>query len=149
MPIKIQKDLPAKAVLESENIFVMDEERAMSQDIRPLEILILNLMPVKEETETQLLRALSNTPLQIDCTFLMLSSHVSKNTSASHINKFYGTFEEIRRKNYDGMIITGAPVEMLEYHKVTYWDELSGIMEWTKSHVTSTLHICWGAQAGL
>ena len=122
MPIKIQKDLPAKAVLESENIFVMDEERAMSQDIRPLEILILNLMPVKEETETQLLRALSNTPLQIDCTFLMLSSHVSKNTSASHINKFYVTFEEIRRKKYDGMIITGAPVEMLDYREVTYWD---------------------------
>ncbi len=149
MPIKIQKDLPAKAVLESENIFVMDEERAMSQDIRPLEILILNLMPVKEETETQLLRALSNTPLQIDCTFLMLSSHVSKNTSASHINKFYVTFEEIRRKKYDGMIITGAPVEMLDYREVTYWDELAGIMEWTKAHVTSTLHICWGAQAGL
>ena len=135
MPIKIQKDLPAKAVLESENIFVMDEERAMSQDIRPLEILILNLMPVKEETETQLLRALSNTPLQIDCTFLMLSSHVSKNTSASHINKFYVTFEEIRRKKYDGMIITGAPVEMLDYREVTYWDELAGIMEWTKAHL--------------
>lgn len=149
MPIKIQKDLPAKAVLESENIFVMDEERAMSQDIRPLEILILNLMPVKEETETQLLRALSNTPLQIDCTFLMLSSHVSKNTSASHINKFYVTFKEIYRKNYDGMIITGAPVEMLDYQEVTYWKELSEIMEWTKNHVTSTLHICWGAQAGL
>ena len=149
MPIKIQKGLPAKAVLESENIFVMDEERAMSQDIRPLEILILNLMPIKEETETQLVRALSNTPLQIDCTFLMLSSHVSKNTSASHINKFYVTFEEIRRKKYDGMIITGAPVEMLDYREVTYWDELAGIMEWTKAHVTSTLHICWGAQAGL
>lgn len=149
MPIKIQKDLPAKAVLESENIFVMDEDRAMSQDIRPLEILILNLMPVKEETETQLLRALSNTPLQIDCTFLMLSSHVSKNTSASHINKFYVTFEEIQRKKYDGMIITGAPVEMLEYKEVTYWEELATIMEWTKAHVTSTLHICWGAQAGL
>ena len=149
MPIKIQNDLPARAVLESENIFMMDEDRAVSQDIRPLEILILNLMPVKEETETQLLRALSNTPLQIDCTFLMLSSHISKNTSASHINKFYVTFEEIRRKNYDGMIITGAPVEMLAYPEVTYWKELSQIMEWTKKHVTSTLHICWGAQAGL
>ena len=110
MPIKIQKGLPAKAVLESENIFVMDEERAMSQDIRPLEILILNLMPVKEETETQLLRALSNTPLQIDCSFLMLSTHKSKNTSASHLNKFYVPFSEIRHKKYDGMIITGAQV---------------------------------------
>lgn len=149
MPIKIQRDLPAKAILESENIFVMDEDRARTQDIRPLEILILNLMPIKEETETQLLRALSNTPLQIDCTFLMLCTHVSKNTSASHINKFYLTFEEICRKKYDGMIITGAPVEMLDYEEVTYWDELSKIMEWTKEHVTSTLHICWGAQAGL
>ena len=149
MPIKIQKDLPAKAILESENIFVMDEDRAMSQDIRPLEILILNLMPLKEETETQLLRALSNTPLQIDCTFLMLSTHVSKNTSASHINKFYVTFEEIRKKRFDGMIITGAPVEMMEFEEVNYWEELSMIMEWSKKHVTSTLHICWGAQAGL
>ena len=127
MPIKIQKDLPAKAILESENIFVMDEDRAMSQDIRPLEILILNLMPLKEETETQLLRALSNTPLQIDCTFLMLSTHVSKNTSASHINKFYVTFEEIRKKRFDGMIITGAPVEMMEFEEVNYWEELSFI----------------------
>ena len=149
MPIKIQKDLPAKAVLESENIFMMDEERAMSQDIRPLEILILNLMPIKEDTETQLLRALSNTPLQVDCTFLMLSSHISKNTSASHLNKFYVTFEEIRRKRYDGMIITGAPVENLPYEEVSYWGELTKIMEWSKTHVTSTLHICWGAQAGL
>ena len=149
MPIKIQKDLPAKAILESENIFVMDEDRAMSQDIRPLEILILNLMPLKEETETQLLRALSNTPLQIDCTFLMLSTHVSKNTSASHINKFYVTFEEIRKKRFDGMIITGAPVEMMEFEEVNYWEELSMIMEWSKKHVTSTLHICWGAQAAL
>lgn len=149
MPIKIQKGLPAKAVLESENIFVMDEDRAMSQDIRPLEILILNLMPVKEDTETQLLRALSNTPLQIDCTFLMLSTHESKHTSASHLNKFYVPFSEICEKKYDGMIITGAPVEMLEYDEVNYWEELSMIMEWTKAHVTSTLHICWGAQAGL
>ncbi len=149
MPIKIQKGLPAKAVLESENIFVMDEERAMSQDIRPLEILILNLMPIKEETETQLLRALSNTPLQIDCSFLMLSTHKSKNTSSSHLNKFYVPFSEICQRKYDGMIITGAPVEMMEFEQVTYWEELSMIMEWTKSHVTSTLHICWGAQAGL
>ena len=149
MPIKIQKDLPAKAVLESENIFVMDEDRALSQDIRPLEILILNLMPVKEETETQLLRALSNSPLQVDLTFLMMSSHVSKNTSMSHLNKFYVEFKEIRKKRYDGMIITGAPVEHLEYEEVNYWEELKMMMEWSKTHVTSTLHICWGAQAGL
>lgn len=149
MPIKIQKDLPAKVILESENIFVMDEERAMSQDIRPLEILIMNLMPVKEDTETQLLRALSNTPLQVDCTFLMLESHVSKNTSASHLNKFYITFDEVRKKKFDGMIITGAPVENMEYEEIHYWDELIKIMEWSKTHVTSTLHICWGAQAGL
>ena len=149
MPIKIQKDLPAKAILESENIFMMDEERALSQDIRPLEILILNLMPVKEETETQLMRALSNTPLQVDCTFLMVSSHTSKNTSASHLNKFYNTFDQIKDKMYDGLIITGAPVENMEYEEVHYWEELSGIMEWSKTHVTSTLHVCWGAQAGL
>ena len=149
MPIKVQKDLPARAVLEEENIFIMDEDRALSQDIRPLEILILNLMPLKEETETQLLRALSNTPLQVDCTFLMMSSHVSKNTSASHLNKFYVEFADVKRKKYDGMIITGAPVELLEYEEVNYWPELSAIMEWSKIHVTSTLHICWGAQAGL
>ncbi len=149
MPIKVQNDLPARAVLESENIFVMDEKRAISQDIRPLQILILNLMPVKEETETQLLRALSNTPLQVDCSFLMLSTHISKNTSASHINKFYVPFSEIRRQRFDGMIITGAPVENLEYEKVNYWEELTTIMEWSKTHVHSTLHICWGAQAAL
>ncbi len=149
MPIKVQNELPARAILESENIFVMDETRALSQDIRPLQILILNLMPIKEDTETQLLRALSNTPLQVDCTFLMLSTHVPKNTSASHINKFYVTFDEIRRQRFDGMIITGAPVENLEYEEVHYWDELKKIMEWTKKHVHSTLHICWGAQAAL
>ena len=149
MPIKVQNDLPARAILESENIFVMDENRAMSQDIRPLQILILNLMPIKEDTETQLLRALSNTPLQVDCTFLMLSTHVSKNTSASHLNKFYVTFDEIRRQKFDGMIITGAPVENMEFEEVNYWDELTKIMEWSKTHVHSTLHICWGAQAGL
>ena len=149
MPIKVQKDLPAKAILEKENIFIMAEDRAMSQDIRPLEILILNLMPVKEDTETQLLRALSNTPLQVDCTFLMLATHTSKNTSASHLNKFYVYFDVIKNKKYDGMIITGAPVENLEYEEVNYWEELQAIMEWGKSHVTSTLHICWGAQAGL
>lgn len=120
MPIKIQRGLPAKSVLESENIFVMDEDRALSQDIRPLEILILNLMPIKEDTETQLLRALSNTPLQVDCTFLMIASHESKNTSASHLNKFYITFDEVKNSRFDGMIITGAPVENLEYEEVNY-----------------------------
>ncbi|NNJ31534.1 homoserine O-acetyltransferase MetA [Lacrimispora defluvii] len=149
MPIKVQKDLPAKAILETENIFIMDEDRALSQDIRPLEILIINLMPIKEETETQLLRALSNTPLQVDCTFLMLESHTSKNTSASHLNKFYVFFDEVREKKFDGMIITGAPVENMEFEEVNYWEELTKIMEWSKTNVTSSLHICWGAQAGL
>lgn len=149
MPIKIQSDLPAKAKLEEENIFVMDENRAISQNIRPLEIIVLNLMPIKQDTELQLLRGLSNTPLQIDVTFLQMSSHVSKNTSASHIKKFYQTFEEIKNNNYDGMIITGAPVEKLEFEEVNYWDELITVMEWSKKHVTSTIHICWGAQAGL
>lgn len=149
MPIKIQSDLPAKAELEEENIFVMDENRAISQNIRPLEIIVLNLMPIKQDTELQLLRGLSNTPLQIDVTFLQMSSHVSKNTSASHIKKFYQTFEEIKNNNYDGMIITGAPVEKLEFEEVNYWDELITVMEWSKKHVTSTIHICWGAQVGL
>lgn len=149
MPIKIQSDLPAKAELEEENIFVMDENRAISQNIRPLEIIVLNLMPIKQDTELQLLRGLSNTPLQIDVTFLQMSSHVSKNTSASHIKKFYQTFEEIKNNNYDGMIITGAPVEKLEFEEVNYWDELITVMEWSKKHATSTIHICWGAQAGL
>ena len=149
MPIKIQSDLPAKAELEEENIFVMDENRAISQNIRPLEIIVLNLMPIKQDTELQLLRGLSNTPLQIDVTFIQMSTHVSKNTSASHIKKFYQTFEEIKNNNYDGMIITGAPVEKLEFEEVNYWDELITVMEWSKKHVTSTIHICWGAQAGL
>lgn len=149
MPIKIQNDLPAKHELEEENIFVMDESRALSQDFRELQIAILNLMPIKQDTELQLLRGLSNTPLQIDVTFLQMSSHVSKNTSASHIKKFYQTFEEIKNNNYDGMIITGAPVEKLEFEEVNYWDELITVMEWSKKHVTSTIHICWGAQAGL
>ena len=131
------------------DIFVMDENRAISQNIRPLEIIVLNLMPIKQDTELQLLRGLSNTPLQIDVTFLQMSSHVSKNTSASHIKKFYQTFEEIKNNNYDGMIITGAPVEKLEFEEVNYWDELITVMEWSKKHVTSTIHICWGAQAGL
>ncbi len=149
MPIKAQSDLPARTILESENIFLIDETRAISQDIRPLEIAILNLMPLKEETETQLLRALSNTPLQVDITFLAIESHVSKNTSASHLNKFYTTFREIKNRKFDGLIITGAPLEQMDYHEVNYWEELCIIMEWSKKYVTSTLHICWGAQAGL
>ncbi len=149
MPIKAQSDLPARTILESENIFLIDETRAISQDIRPLEIAILNLMPLKEETETQLLRALSNTPLQVDITFLAIESHISKNTSASHLNKFYTTFREIKNRKFDGLIITGAPLEQMDYHEVNYWEELCTIMEWSKKYVTSTLHICWGAQAGL
>ena len=149
MPIKIQSDLPVKEILESENIFVMDETRALHQDIRPIQIIILNLMPLKEDTELQLLRSLSNTPLQIDVTFMMVKSHESKNTSRSHLNKFYLTFDQVKEKKYDGMIITGAPVEQMEFEEVDYWQELTEIMEWTKTHVHSTLHLCWGAQAGL
>ena len=149
MPIKIQRGLPARAILETENIFLMDDERALTQDIRPLQILILNLMPIKEDTETQLLRALSNTPLQLEVTFLHVSSHESTHTSPSHLNKFYVTFDRIRRRQFDGMIITGAPVEQMEFEDVDYWDELCMIMDWTNKHVTSTVHICWGAQAGL
>lgn len=149
MPIKIQNDLPARAILESENVFIMDESRALSQDIRPLEILILNLMPLKEDTETQLLRALSNTPLQVECTFMLMSSHESTHTSASHLNKFYNTFDDVKDRRFDGMIITGAPVENMEYEEVNYWEELTTVMEWSKTHVTSTMHLCWGAQAGL
>ena len=149
MPIKIQNDLPAKHELEEENIFVMDESRALSQDFRELQIAILNLMPIKQDTELQLLRALSNTPLQIDVTFIQTESHVSKNTSSSHIKKFYETFSNVKDRNFDGLIITGAPVEKLAFEEVNYWDELTTIMEWSKEHVTSTLHICWGAQAGL
>ena len=144
MPIKIQNELPAKHELEEENIFVMDESRALSQDFRELQIAILNLMPIKQDTELQLLRALSNTPLQIDVTFIQAESHVSKNTSHSHIKKFYETFSSIKDKNFDGLIITGAPVEKLDFEEVNYWDELTTIMEWSKEHVTSTLHICWG-----
>ncbi|MEI3175265.1 MULTISPECIES: homoserine O-acetyltransferase MetA [unclassified Candidatus Paralachnospira] len=149
MPIKVQNDLPARAILETENIFMMDEDRALSQDIRPLQIVILNLMPIKEDTETQLLRALSNTPLQLDITFLHMSSHESTHTSVSHLNKFYVTFDQIRKQKFDGMIITGAPVEQMEFEDVDYWPELAKIMDWTTTHVTSTVHICWGAQAGL
>lgn len=149
MPIRTQNNLPAKAVLENENIFVMDEERAISQDIRPLEILILNLMPLKEDTEVQILRALSNTPLQIDITFLQTATYTSKHTAASHLNQFYLTFDEVKHKKFDGMIITGAPIEHMEFEEVEYWKELTEIMDWTKTNVTSTFHICWGAQAGL
>lgn len=149
MPIKVQSDLPAKSILEHENIFVMDEFRAMHQDIRPLNICILNLMPVKEDTELQLLRAFSNTPLQVDVTFMKMSSHVSLNTSANHLNQFYHDFAELKEQKFDGMIITGAPVEQYAFEEVDYWEELVEIMEWTKENVTSTLHICWGAQAGV
>lgn len=148
MPIKVQSDLPAKEILENENIFVMDESRAMHQDIRPLQVCILNLMPVKQDTELQLLRALSNTPLQVDVTFLMVTSHVSLNTSANHLNRFYTTFEQIKGKRFDGLIITGAPVEDIAFEEVDYWREVCEIMDWAEKHVTSTLHICWGAQAG-
>ena len=149
MPIKVQSDLPAKKILEDENIFVMDEKRALSQDIRPLKIAILNLMPLKEDTEVQLLRSLSNTPLQLDITFLTTSSYVGKNTATSHLDTFYLTYEDVKNKKYDGLIITGAPVETMEFEDVAYWEELTQIMAWSKTNVTSTLHICWGAQAGL
>lgn len=148
MPIKVQSDLPAKEILEYENIFVMDENRAVHQDIRPLQVCILNLMPVKQDTELQLLRALSNTPLQVDVTFLMVTSHVSLNTSANHLNHFYTTFEQIQKKRFDGLIITGAPVEDIAFEEVDYWQEVCSIMDWAQEHVTSTLYICWGAQAG-
>lgn len=148
MPIKVQGDLPAKGILENENIFVMDENRAVHQDIRPLQVCILNLMPVKQDTELQLLRALSNTPLQVDVTFLMVTSHVSLNTSANHLNRFYTTFEQIAGQRFDGLIITGAPVEDIAFEEVDYWQEVCAIMDWAEKHVTSTLHICWGAQAG-
>lgn len=149
MPIRVDNDLPAREVLESENIFMMGEDRANLQDIRPLEIVILNLMPVKPDYEIQLLRALSNTPLQVNVTYLNLSTHTSKNTSASHINKFYTTFDMVKEMHYDGMIITGAPVEHMDFEQVSYWSELTQIMDWTRTHVTSTLYICWGAFAGI
>ena len=149
MPIRVQNDLPVRGILEQENIFVMDESRAMEQDIRPLKIGLLNLMPLKEDTELQILRMLSNTPLQVDVVFVNVSSHVSKNTSTSHLNKFYVPFKEIKKQKFDGFIITGAPVEQMPFEEVDYWEELKEIMDWTKNHVTSTLHLCWGAQAGL
>ena len=149
MPIRTQNELPAKTVLENENIFVMDEERAITQDIRPLKIAILNLMPLKEETEVQLLRALSNTPLQIDIVLLQTASYQSTHTSQSHLNQFYLTFNDIKDSKFDGLIITGAPIEHMEFEQVEYWNELVEIMEWSKTNVTSTFHICWGAQVGL
>lgn len=149
MPITLPKKLPAREVLEAENIFVMDDCRAMQQDIRPLNILILNLMPEKERTEAQLLRLVGNTPLQINVTFLKTATHVSKNTSKYHLDQFYTIFSEIKHRKFDGMIITGAPIEHLNFEDVNYWQELTEIMEWTKTNVTSTLHICWGAQAAL
>lgn len=149
MPIRIDNDLPVKKILEQENIFVMDENRAMSQDIRPLDILILNLMPLKEDAELQLLRSLSNTPLQVNISFIRTVSHKAKNASQSHLERFYTDFDSIKDRKWDGLIITGAPVETMEFEEVEYWDELTKIMDWSKDNVTSTLHICWGAQAGL
>lgn len=149
MPIKTQNDLPAKEILEKENVFVMDENRAVHQNIRQLEIAIVNLMPLKEETELQILRSLSNTPLQVNVTFITTKSHESTHTSMSHLNKFYQTFDEVKNQKFDGLIITGAPVELMEYEEVDYWDEICQIMEWSKDHAFSTLHLCWGAQAGL
>lgn len=149
MPIKIPHNLPAQETLHAENIFVMDEERAYHQDIRPIKIAILNLMPTKITTETQLLRLLGNTPLQTEITLIHPSTYVSKNTSIEHLTSFYSYFSDIRNRKFDGMIITGAPVEQMEFEEVEYWKELTEIFEWTKTNVTSTLHICWGAQAGL
>lgn len=149
MPIKTQSGLPAKEILEQENVFIMDEGRASHQDIRPIRIAIVNLMPLKEETELQILRSMSNTPLQVEVSFIALSSHESTHTSVSHLNQFYQSFDEVKEEFFDGVIITGAPVEQMEYEEVDYWEEISSIMEWTKTHATSTLHLCWGAQAGL
>ena len=149
MPIKIPNSLPATGVLESENIFVITESRAISQDIRPLHILLLNLMPTKVATETQLARVLGNTPLQVELELLQVKSHESKNVSQDHMLAFYKTFDQVRDNKYDGMVITGAPVEHLDFEAVDYWNELCEIMAWSKSHVHSTFHICWGAQAGL
>ena len=149
MPIKIPNRLPATRTLRSENIFVMTETRAITQDIRPLQILLLNLMPTKVDTETQLARVLGNTPLQIDLELIAPAGHISRNTSQEHMLSFYKTFDEVKDRTFDGLVITGAPVEHLPFEEVDYWEELCGIMEWSKTHVHSTLHICWGAQAGL
>lgn len=149
MPIRIPSELPAFKTLGEENIFVMSRDRAEHQDIRPLKVVILNIMPKKIETESQLLRLLSNTPIQVDIDLLQMASHTSRNTSQRHLESFYKTFDEIAGNRYDGMIITGAPVELLEYEQVDYWEEITKIMEWSKTHVFSTLYICWAAQAGL
>ena len=149
MPIKIPNELPATKILNDENIFVITETRALTQDIRPLQLLILNLMPTKIVTETQLARLLGNTPLQVEMELLKTSTHQAKNTSEEHMITFYKTFDEIKHRKFDGMVITGAPVEHMEFEEVEYWEELCEIMEWSKSHVTSTFHICWGAQAAL
>jgi len=149
MPIKIPNELPATRTLTEENIFVMTETRAVQQDIRPLQILLLNLMPTKVDTETQLSRLLGNTPLQVELTLMHTASHQSKNISEEHLLAFYSTFDEVRDRNFDGMIITGAPVEHMPFEEVEYWDELCEIMDWSLTHVHSTFHICWGAQAGL
>ena len=149
MPIKIPEDLPARPILEGENIFVMTESRAMRQDIRPMEIAIVNLMPTKIATETQLLRLLGNTPLQVNITLIRAAEHVSKNTDPQHLERFYTTFDAVRERTFDGMIITGAPVEQLDFEAVDYWDELKDIISYTTTRVHSTLFICWGAQAGL
>ena len=149
MPIRIPNDLPAAGTLQQENIFVMTRNRAIAQDIRPLEIVLLNLMPTKVVTETQLSRLLGNTPLQVNLELMHMSSHRSKNVSQDHLLSFYKSFEELKHRKFDGMVITGAPVEQLPFEDVDYWDELCQIMEWSKTHVHSTFHICWGAQAGL
>ncbi len=149
MPIKVASELPAKKIMEEENIFMMEEGRAMNQDIRPLKIGILNLMPLKEDTEVQLLRSLSNTPLQIEVVFMTTATYIGKNTPLSHLREFYKTYDEMKNEKLDGLIITGAPVEQMEFEDVIYWEELTKIMEWSKTNVTSTLHICWGAQAGI
>ena len=149
MPINIPNNLPAITILKNENIFIMDEQRASHQDIRPLRIALCNLMPLKIVTETDFIRVLSNTPLQIELDFFYMDKHDSKNTSKEHLNIFYKTFDQIKHKRYDGLIITGAPVENLEFEQVDYWNDISKVMEWSKTNVTNTLHICWGAQAGL
>ena len=149
MPIKIPESLPARATLESENIFTITERRAVTQDIRPLRILLLNLMPTKIVTETQLARLLGNSPLQVELELIMTRSRESRNTSREHMLSFYKTFDDVRHQHFDGMVITGAPVEQMDFEQVDYWQELCEIMEWSKTHVTSTFHICWGAQAGL
>jgi homoserine O-succinyltransferase len=149
MPLRLPDRLPAIDLLKKENIFVMDDSRAHTQDIRPLRIVVLNLMPIKITTETDLIRVLSNTPLQLDLTFMKIKSHTSKNTPIEHMQAFYKDFELLRDNKFDGMIITGAPVEHLEFEEVTYWDEMTDIFRWARTHVTSTLYICWAAQAGL